>query len=136
MGARKLSGRLVAPAVDPDLAAALRGSVRVDSIGFGELRPGGRARGAGGVRAAPVFRGVPLLRGLLRWWSALDRSRASPDKIHKPPQREHCLPVFSEVKRQEILQAYSGAPFSACAHAQENLTGGNFHRYLPYKKHP
>ena len=55
--ARKLSGWLVAPAVDANLAGMLRGSVRVDSIGFGELRPGGRARGAGGVRADPFSEG-------------------------------------------------------------------------------
>ena len=75
---KKLSGRFAAPADAARRAGVVQGSVRVDSIGFGGLRAGGRPRGAGGVRADPVFGGVYLLRDLLRRWASLDWTGPGP----------------------------------------------------------
>ena len=59
---KKLSGRFAAPADAARRAGVVQGSVRVDSIGFGWVRAGGRRRGAGGARAEPDSGRVPVRR--------------------------------------------------------------------------
>ena len=58
----KFSGLLFARDEAARRAGVLRGSVRVDSIGFGWVRAGGRRRGAGGARAEPDSGRVPVRR--------------------------------------------------------------------------